>query len=97
MELKDPMFELLSSLEQIVLTRDATPATAEIQLQPAMPEPQRLRELTGMKVDEFAKVMGVSVSSVKSWEARRTRPSATAQRLMKLLHANPYLGRQLLE
>ncbi|MCM3681786.1 hypothetical protein, partial [Sphingomonas paucimobilis] len=43
----------------------ATPATTEIQLQPAMPEPQRLRELTGMKVDEFAKVMGVSVSSVK--------------------------------
>jgi len=97
MEVKDPVFELLSSLEQIVLTRDATPATTDIQLQPAMPEPQRLRELTGMKVDEFAKVMGVSVSSVKSWEARRTRPSATAQKLMKLLHANPYLGRQLLD
>lgn len=97
MEVKDPVFELLSSLEQIVLTRDAAPATTEIQLQPAMPEPQRLRELTGMKVDEFAKVMGVSVSSVKSWEARRTRPSATAQKLMKLLHANPYLGRQLLD
>lgn len=77
MEVKDPVFELLSSLEQIVLTRDATPATTEIQLQPAMPEPQRLRELTGMKVDEFAKVMGVSVSSVKSWEARRTRPHPT--------------------
>ncbi|HAB72990.1 MAG TPA: transcriptional regulator, partial [Pantoea sp.] len=27
MEVKDPVFELLSSLEQIVLTRDATPAT----------------------------------------------------------------------
>ncbi|MCZ4059668.1 HTH-type transcriptional regulator [Pantoea sp. LMR881] len=97
MELKDPMFELLSSLEQIVLTRDNCPVESEIQLQPAMPEPQRLREMTGMQVDEFAKVMGVSVSSVKSWEARRTRPSATAQKLMKLLHANPYLGRQLLE
>ncbi|MEG3109450.1 MULTISPECIES: HTH-type transcriptional regulator [Pantoea] len=97
MELKDPMFELLSSLEQIVLTRDKRPADLEIQLQPTMPEPQRLREMTGMQLDEFAKVMGVSVSSVKSWEARRTRPSATAQKLMKLLHANPYLGRQLLE
>ncbi|MBE5254634.1 MAG: HTH-type transcriptional regulator [Enterobacterales bacterium endosymbiont of Blomia tropicalis] len=97
MELKDPMFELLSSLEQIVLTRDKRAIDSEIQLQPVMPEPQRLREMTGMKVDEFAKVMGVSVSSVKSWEARRTRPSATAQKLMKLLHANPYLGRQLLE
>ena len=98
MELKDPMFELLSSLEQIVLTRDDRAAELLIQRhQPAQPEPQRLREMTGMQVDEFAKVMGVSVSSVKSWEARRTRPSATAQKLMKLLHANPYLGRQLLE
>ena len=50
-----------------------------------------------MQVDEFARVMGVSVSSVKSWEAQRTRPSATARKLMKLLQANPYLGRQLLE
>lgn len=98
MEIKDPMTELLSSLEQIVLTRDAATSVSEIQLQqPSLPEPQRLRELTGMQVHEFAKVMGVSVSSVKSWEARRTRPSATAQKLMKLLHANPYLGRQLLE
>ena len=53
--------------------------------------------MTGMKIDEFARVMGVSVSSVKSWEARRTRPSGSAQKLMQLLHSNPYLGRQLLD
>lgn len=96
MEVKDPVFDLLGNLEQIILTRDTAPVTVQLQ-QPVVSEPQRLRELTGMKVDEFAKVMGVSVSSVKSWEARRTRPSATAQKLMKLLHANPRLGRQLLE
>lgn len=61
MELKDPMFELLSSLEQIVLTRDDRAAELLIQRQqPAQPEPQRLREMTGMQVDEFAKVMGVA-------------------------------------
>jgi putative transcriptional regulator len=98
MEIKDPMLELLSSLEQIVLTRDTQPSVSQITLsQAAVPEPQRLREMTGMQVDEFARVMGVSVSSVKSWEAQRTRPSATARKLMKLLQANPYLGRQLLE
>ncbi|NIF24423.1 HTH-type transcriptional regulator [Candidatus Pantoea multigeneris] len=96
MEVKDPVFELLSSLEQIVLTRDSLKPAVQVST-PSLPEPQRLRELTGMQVDEFARVMGVSVSSVKSWEARRTRPSATAQKLMKLLHANPYLGRQLLD
>lgn len=98
MEVKDPMVELLSSLEQIVLTGNVVGASLVQQEKTAsMPEPQRLREMTGMKIDEFARVMGVSVSSVKSWEARRTRPSGSAQKLMQLLHSNPYLGRQLLD
>ncbi len=100
METKDPISELLTSLEQIVLARDVVnvaPAVA-VQIEPAaMPEPQQLRERTGMKLDEFARVMGVSISSVKSWEAKRTRPSGSAQKLMQLLHSNPTLGRQLLE
>ncbi|QHM77374.1 hypothetical protein C7M52_03371 [Mixta theicola] len=98
MEVKDPMVELLSSLEQIVLTRNlGGTLTAQQEKTVSLPEPQRLREMTGMKIDEFARVMGVSVSSVKSWEARRTRPSGSAQKLMQLLHSNPYLGRQLLD
>ncbi|MFS2221563.1 HTH-type transcriptional regulator [Pantoea sp. B65] len=98
MENKDPMFELLSSLEQIVLAREVISVAPAPQAEPAvMPEPQRLREITGMQVDEFARVMGVSISSVKSWEAKRTRPSGTAQKLMKLLQSNPTLGRQLLD
>ena len=98
MEVKDPMVELLSSLEQIVLTRDdVNVVSAQQEKMVSLPEPQRLREMTGMKIDEFARVMGVSVSSVKSWEARRTRPSGSAQKLMQLLHSNPYLGRQLLD
>ncbi|QKJ85105.1 Transcriptional regulator [Paramixta manurensis] len=98
MENKDPMIELLSSLEQIVLTRDVVKTTPVVKVRPAsLPEPQRLREMTGMEIEEFAQVMGVSVSSVKSWEARRTRPSGSAQKLMQLLHSNPYLGRQLLD
>ena len=98
MEVKDPMVELLSSLEQIVLTRNVGDTfSAQQEKTVSVPEPQRLREMTGMKIDEFARVMGVSVSSVKSWEARRTRPSGSAQKLMQLLHSNPYLGRQLLD
>ena len=98
MEVKDPMVELLSSLEQIVLTRNVGDTfSAQQEKTVSVPEPQRLREMTGMNIDEFARVMGVSVSSVKSWEARRTRPSGSAQKLMQLLHSNPYLGRQLLD
>jgi len=98
MENKDPMFELLSSLEQIVLAREVVKVAPALQVNAvAMPEPQRLREITGMQVDEFARIMGVSISSVKSWEAKRSRPSGTAQKLMQLLHSNPTLGRQLLD
>ncbi|CUU25611.1 transcriptional regulator [Duffyella gerundensis] len=98
MEFKDPMGELLSSLEQIVLSRDTIKVAPALQAQPEIvPEPQRLRELTGMKIDEFARVMGVTVSSVKKWETSQSKPSATARKLMQLLHANPRLGQQLLE
>ncbi|ADP10786.1 putative transcriptional regulator [Erwinia sp. Ejp617] len=96
METKDPMSELLSSLEQIVLTRDGIPAVIACKDSMAMPEPQRIREITGLKIDEFAQVLGVSVSSVKSWEAKRTKPSRSAQKLMKLIQSNPYLSRDLL-
>lgn len=97
MEFKDPMGELLSSLEQMVLSGDQIKVVPAVQAQPeVMPEPQRLRELTGMKIDEFARVMGVSVSSVKKWETSQSKPSGTARKLMQLLHANPRLGQQLL-
>ncbi|MBS0967909.1 helix-turn-helix domain-containing protein [Chimaeribacter arupi] len=62
-----------------------------------LPEPKKLRERAGMQIDEFAKCMGVSVAQVKKWEANSCRPSSTAQKLMRLLNANPYLSRQLLE
>lgn len=98
MENKARLVELMSSLEHIVLAREVVKLAPVEKAEPAaIPEPQRLREITGMQVDEFARVMGVSISSVKSWEAKRTRPSGTAQKLMKLLHSNPTLGRQLLD
>lgn len=97
MELKDPMSELLSSLEQIVLTREVmTQAAPVAKSEVNLPEPKRVREITGMQIGEFAQALGVSVSSVKSWEANRTRPSGSAQKLMQLIHSNPCLGRQLL-
>lgn len=49
-----------------------------------------------MQIDEFAQALGVSVSSVKSWEAKRTKPSGSAQKLMQLIQSNPCISRQLL-
>lgn len=97
METRDPMLELLSSLEQIVFMRDGMQADSAVKVETDIPEPKRIREISGMQIDEFAWAMGVSVSSVKSWEAKRTQPSGSARKLMQLIHTNPFLGKQLLE
>ncbi|MEM6161371.1 HTH-type transcriptional regulator [Erwinia sp. P6884] len=96
METKDPMTELLSSLEHIVLTREVIKAAPPLKGEVSTPEPKRIREITGMEITEFALAMGVSVSSVKSWEAKRTKPSRSAQKLMQLIQSNPCLSRELL-
>jgi putative transcriptional regulator len=62
MEYKDPMFELLSSLEQIVF-KDNQMVTMK-QKPNAFSEFEQLRKSTGLKIDDFARVMGVSVSMV---------------------------------
>ncbi|MDU2541837.1 MAG: HTH-type transcriptional regulator [Klebsiella sp.] len=83
MEYKDPVFELLSSLEHIVFKDDN--------------QFEQLRKGTGLKIDDFANVMGVSVAMVREWESRRVRPSPTELKLMRLIQANPQLSRQLLD
>lgn len=91
------MLELLSSLEQMVLSRDGIQTNPLVHGRVISLEPKRIREISGMQIDEFAVAMGVSISSVKSWEAKRTKPSRSAQKLMQLIHTNPFLGKQLLE
>ena len=87
MEYKDPMHELLSSLEQIVF-KDETQKITEI---------EQLRKGTGLKIDDFARVLGVSVAMVKEWESRRVKPSSAELKLMRLIQANPALSKQLME
>lgn len=96
MEHTDPMGELLSSLEHIMLTREVLQAAPAPKAEVSIAEPKRIREITGMDVDEFARACGVSASSVKSWEASRSKPSRSAQKLLQLIQSNPCLSRQLL-
>ncbi len=96
MEYKDPMIELLSSLEQIVF-KDETRKVSQIQKPNAFSEFETLRKGTGLKIDDFARVMGVSVAMVHEWESKRVKPSTTELKLMRLIQANPRLSRQLME
>lgn len=96
MAYKDPVFELLSSLEQIVF-KDISQTIAQPRKQTACSEFEQLRKGTGLKIDDFANAMGVSVAMVQEWESRRVKPSPTELKLMRLIQANPQLSRQLID
>lgn len=55
MESKDPMFELLSSLEQIVLKKDASDTVTLTQKPNVFTEFELLRKRTGLKTDDLAR------------------------------------------
>lgn len=94
MELKDPEFELLSSLEQIIF-KDVPPTVTLNQKSNPFSEFERLRKGSGLKTDEFARAMGVSVSMVLEWESKREKPTPAELKLMRLIQANPDLRKQL--
>ena len=94
MEYKDPEFELLSSLEQIIF-KDVPQAITLQQKSNPFTEYEQLRKGTGLKTDEFARAMGVSVAMVLEWESKRERPTPTELKLMRLIQANPALSKQI--
>lgn len=94
MELKDPEFELLSSLEQIIF-KDVPPTVTLNQKSNPFNEFERLRKGSGLKTDEFARAMGVSVAMVLEWESKREKPTPAELKLMRLIQANPDLRKQL--
>ncbi|KAI3484255.1 hypothetical protein L1887_52696 [Cichorium endivia] len=94
MEYKDPEFELLSSLEQIIF-KDVPQAITLQQKSNPFTEYEQLRKGTGLKIEEFARAMGVSVAMVQEWESKREKPTPTELRLMRLIQANPALSKQI--
>ena len=94
MELKDPEFELLSSLEQIIF-KDVPPTVTLNQKSNPFSEFERLRTGSGLKTDEFARAMGVSVAMELEWESKREKPTPAELKLMRLIQANPDLRKQL--
>ena len=58
-------------------------------------EYEQVRKGTGLKTEEFARAMGVSVAMVQEWESKREKPTPTELRLMRLIQANPALSKQI--
>ncbi len=96
MEYSDPMIELMNSLEVIVF-KDKPQKITLPQKPKTLTEIEQLRKGTGLKIADFAKALGVTVSTVKEWESKRARPSATELKLMRLIHSNPMLSKELMD
>ena len=48
-----------------------------------------IRQQLGVTQAEFAKTLGVSLESVKSWEIGRRHPSGLAARVLSAMHESP--------
>lgn len=84
----------MSSLEQIIF-KDVPPTVTLNQKSNPFSEFERLRKGSGLKTDEFARAMGVSVAMVLEWESKREKPTPAELKLMRLIQANPDLRKQL--
>ncbi|AIQ98752.1 HTH-type transcriptional regulator [Pluralibacter gergoviae] len=94
MEYKDPMHELLSSLEQIVFKDDVQAVTLNVK-PTAFTEFDQLLANSGLKADEFARAMGISAATVREWQSRREKPSASDLRLMRLIQTSSAPGKRI--
>nr|WP_315265370.1 type II toxin-antitoxin system MqsA family antitoxin [Moraxella osloensis] len=54
-------------------------------------EVSQVRQKTGLSQSQFAKSLGISVNTLKSWEQGQRKPSGSAQVLLKLLGKKPEL------
>lgn len=55
----------------------------------------QVRQKTGLSQSQFAKSLGISVNTLKSWEQGQRKPSGAAATLMKLLDKHPSLMGEL--
>ena len=87
--MSDEMFnELIESLEQgIAISKgEMKPARVFVYSPQAV---KKIRENAKKKQIEFAKMIGVKVSTLRNWEQGRRHPEGPALALLKLVEADP--------
>lgn len=57
--------------------------------------PAQIRKQTNLSQSEFAKAIGISLNTLKSWEQGKRQPSGSARVLLALLAKRPELIREL--
>ncbi|MBR4570261.1 MAG: helix-turn-helix domain-containing protein [Candidatus Riflebacteria bacterium] len=81
---------LLDSVKQFVKIKEKKMPPSRI-FEFSSNEVKNLRESLNKSQTEFAKLLGVSVSTLRNWEQGRRKPMGPAQALLKLVKLQPQL------
>ena len=87
--MNDTMFnELLESTKQAVaISKNTLPASRRFTITP--PDIAAIRNTTDKSQEDFARMIGVSVGTLRNWEQGRRKPEGPALALLKLVSADP--------
>lgn len=87
--MKDELFEeLVASVREMgaIQRGEAEPMRAT---QLTMPDVKEMRENLGFSQEEFARVLRVSVSTIRNWEQNRRQPTGPARVLLTIVQQRP--------
>lgn len=87
--MKDKLFnQLIESIEQAKSIRDGVMEPARSYPIPE-PDVKAIRQNIGASQSEFARLISVSLDTIKNWEQARRSPTGPAKVLLKLLEVDP--------
>ena len=77
---------------------DAHPSSdAQLKRMRRIPFAKHVRWTVGLSQEEFAKVFGIPIGTLRDWEQGRFEPDQAAQSYLKVIAANPKAVRKALE
>lgn len=77
---------------------DAQPLTdKKLRRARRVPFAKHVRFVTGLSQEEFARVFGIPIGTLRDWEQGRYEPDQSAQSYLKVIAANPKAVRKALQ
>jgi len=86
--------ELKSSLEEAVDIHQGRKETGRI-TRFEITDVKSIRDDLQVSQAEFAKALGTSVDTIKSWESRRRNPTGLAAKVLATIQENPHFYNEL--
>ena len=87
--MKDELFEdLVASVREMGTIQRGEIAAARV-TELVTPNAREVRENLGFSQEEFARVLRVSVGTIRNWEQNRRQPSGPARVLLTIVQQHP--------